>query len=101
MPHELLSPVSERLQRLRTNAEFQGVDGRLQTVMVASPGPAERESLVATNLAGAAARAGRRMVLIEADLHCARVNDLFARPQKVRLTNALLEGLLGEAWPTE
>ncbi|MEA3376824.1 MAG: CpsD/CapB family tyrosine-protein kinase, partial [Chloroflexota bacterium] len=92
MVHRPLSPVAEGFRKLRTNLEFLAVDEALRTLMVTSPGPAEGKSMVSTNLAAAAAQAGRRVVLIEADLRNPRASEVIARSSKVGLTHALVEG---------
>ncbi|MEA3401680.1 MAG: GNVR domain-containing protein [Armatimonadota bacterium] len=61
MVHRPLSPVAEGFRKLRTNLEFLAVDEALRTLMVTSPGPAEGKSVVAANLAAAAAQAAEAL----------------------------------------
>ncbi|MBD2105029.1 polysaccharide biosynthesis tyrosine autokinase [Leptolyngbya sp. FACHB-261] len=62
------SPFGEPYERLRSNLRFVG--GRtLKTVTITSALKGEGKTLTAFNLAIASARAGKRTLLIEADLH--------------------------------
>ncbi len=99
---EPLSPVSEAFRKLRTNLEFLGIERQLRTVLVTSPGPREGKSMVAANLAAAAAQAGRRVILVEADLRQPSIAAAFERTSKVGLTTALVENRLdGKIQATE
>ncbi|MFW6136202.1 MAG: polysaccharide biosynthesis tyrosine autokinase [Chloroflexota bacterium] len=97
-----LSPASEEFRKLRTNLEFLGIERQLRSVLVTSAGPGEGKGLVAANLAAAAALAGRRVVLVAADLRRQNADGIFGRASAVGLTNALLEGRLdGKLQATE
>ncbi|MFH1999116.1 MAG: polysaccharide biosynthesis tyrosine autokinase [Planctomycetota bacterium] len=66
------------LDKVRTNSRVEGV---LKTVVITSPTPGEGKSLISINLAIAMARAGKRVLIVDADLR---------RP---RLSRALCPGL--------
>jgi capsular exopolysaccharide synthesis family protein len=69
------SPWSEAFGHLRTNVEFIGVDYPPKVIAVTSPIAGDGKSVTSCNLAIALARAGRRVLLIDADLRrakCAR-----------------------------
>lgn len=64
----LQAPEAEAFRNLRTNLHYFNVDRGLESVMIASPEPADGKSTVARGLAGAMAEMGEDVVLVEADL---------------------------------
>jgi capsular exopolysaccharide synthesis family protein len=60
-------------------------------IVVASAGPREGKTLVASNLAVAVAQAGQRVLLVDVDLRCPKVHEVFNHP----LTPGLAESLAG------
>lgn len=58
----------EAFRMLRANLRYFNVDHPIKSVLVTSPAPGDGKSTVAWNLAFAAASAGERVLLIEADL---------------------------------
>jgi polysaccharide biosynthesis transport protein len=68
------SPASESYRTLRTNLQFVASQRDMQIVIVTSAIPGEGKSATAANLAVAMAQAGRRVVLISADLRRPRVH---------------------------
>jgi capsular exopolysaccharide synthesis family protein len=60
--------TEEAFQMLRASLAYFNVDERLSSVMVVSPGAEEGKTTVAVGLAKAAALAGRRVILLDADL---------------------------------
>ncbi|MCB0123723.1 MAG: polysaccharide biosynthesis tyrosine autokinase, partial [Caldilineaceae bacterium] len=62
-------PAAEAYRMLRTNLQFASVDRPLHLLLVTSPAPEDGKSLTAANLAAAYTRAGKRVILIDADLH--------------------------------
>jgi len=75
---------------LRTNLQFASVDRPLRTVLVTSTAPSEGKTLTAANLAAVFAQAGRRVIVVDADLHRPRQHRVFRLPNNTGLTNALL-----------
>ncbi len=61
------SGVAEAYRTLRTGVEF-AADGPLRTLLLASSLPGEGNTITAANLAVAFAQAGRRVLLVDADL---------------------------------
>ena len=96
------SATTEAYRVLRTNLQFASVDRPLHTLMVTSPAPSEGKSMTSANLAAAVARAGRQVILVDADLHRPRLHRVFNLTNNVGVTSALLadhpsiEGLLQE-----
>ncbi len=87
-------PATEAYRVLRTNLQFAMVDQALKLLLVTSPSPMEGKSLTAANLSAALARAGKRVVLVDVDLHRPSQHRLFKLVNNMGLTTALLvEGI--------
>ena len=84
------SPVSETYRALRTNLEFSAVDLPLKTILVTSAGPGEGKSTVATNLAGALAQAGKKVLLIDTDLRRPRIHQYLGLGNRFGLSELFL-----------
>ncbi len=85
------SAASEAYRILRTNLHFASVGHPLRTLMISSPSPSEGKSMTSSNLAVAFAQAGKRVILVDADLHRPRIHRIFGVRNNVGLTSALLE----------
>jgi capsular exopolysaccharide synthesis family protein len=64
----LPSSEAEAFHLIRAHLRYFNVDRELRTLLVASAAPGDGKTTVARHLAGAAARMGARVLLIEADL---------------------------------
>lgn len=82
--------VLEKFRVLRSNVQFTSVDHPHHTLLVTSSVPSEGKSYTASNLAVAMALDGRRVILIDADLHRPRVHEAFEMPLQPGLTNILV-----------
>jgi capsular exopolysaccharide synthesis family protein len=60
--------VAEAIQTVRDSLTYFNVDGELSTLLVISPLKGDGKTTVATNLAVSLARAGRKVILVDADL---------------------------------
>jgi capsular exopolysaccharide synthesis family protein len=69
------SPEGEAFGMLRANLRYLGVGRDIHSLLVTSAGRADGKSAVAWNLAMAEAKAGRSVLLIEADLRAGRVAE--------------------------
>jgi capsular exopolysaccharide synthesis family protein len=67
---------AEQFSLIRARLRFFNVDRQLCTVMIASAEPGEGKTVIARRLAEAAARAGSRVLLVEADLRQPRLGRL-------------------------
>ena len=83
---------AESYRHLRTNLQFSRLDSVLEVVMVTSPGMGDGKSVTAANLAVAMAQAGRRTLLLDADLRRPQVHSLFGMERAPGLSNHLREG---------
>lgn len=90
MRHAPLSPATEGYRVLRTNLQFAAVARPLHTLLITSAGPAEGKSTTVANLALALAQAGRRVILVDADLRRPSQQRLFGKPNNQGLSAALL-----------
>lgn len=71
------SPVAESFRALRTNVQYASVDRPLRSLLVTSPAPADGKTTITANLATVLAQGGRRVTLVDADLHRPRVHSVF------------------------
>lgn len=85
------SPAAEAYRSLRTSVKFLGVDRPARVVQVTSGSAGEGKTLTAANLAVVLAKAGDRVLLVEADLRRSRMHHLLDTPRTPGLTNLLLE----------
>jgi polysaccharide biosynthesis transport protein len=71
------SSAAEAYRTLRTNIEFASVDRQIRTLLITSSMPGEGKTITAANLAVVFAQAGRRVLLIDADLRKPGVHLVF------------------------
>jgi polysaccharide biosynthesis transport protein len=83
------SPVAEAFRTLRTNLEFASVDKQLRSLVVTSAVPGEGKSTVSANVALTFAQAGRKVVLLDADMRRPSIHRLFEVPNSYGLTTLL------------
>ncbi len=81
---------SESLRTVRTNVMFSSAEEGIRSLTVTSTGPGEGKTLVASNLAIGLAQAGRRVLLIDADMRKPRVHTVFNKSQQPGLSNVLV-----------
>jgi non-specific protein-tyrosine kinase len=85
------SPVSEAYRTLRTNLDFADLDQSLKTLVVTSAGVGEGKSTTLANLAVVSAQAGRKVVLVDADLRRPALHQLFGLSNESGLTTAMVD----------
>ena len=83
------SPISEVFRTLRTNIQFINNDKKIKTLLVTSTLPGEGKSWIASNLAVTFAQAGKKVVLIDADMRKGRQYAIFNTVPKPGLSNYL------------
>ena len=74
---------------VRTNLQFFSAKGKLKSLLVTSTMPSEGKTWVSANLAIAFAQAGKRVILIDADMRKGRLYTLFDISQTPGLSNYL------------
>ena len=83
------SLISEVFRTLRTNIQFMNTKGKLKTLLVTSTMPGEGKSWVSSNLAVTFAQAGKKVVLIDADMRKGRQYTIFGASPRPGLSNYL------------
>lgn len=83
------SAAAEAYRGLRTNIEFAAVDRPITTLLVTSGVPGEGKTVTAANLAVVFAQAGRRVLLVDADLRKPGVHEIFAITDERGFTDLL------------
>ena len=91
------SPVSEMFKTLRTNIQFMNSNKPLKTLLVTSTLPGEGKSWTAANLAVTFAQAGKKVLIIDADMRKGRQFNIFDVPPTPGLSNYLSGVIDGES----
>lgn len=86
-PH---APRAESFRQIRTNLQYVDIDHPASVLLVTSSVPEEGKSTTLSNLAIAAAQAGHRVAVIEADLRRPRASDYLGLENAVGLTSVLV-----------
>lgn len=84
------SVESESFRVLRTNIQFSSMDSPVRTLVVTSSGPDEGKSFTASNLAVVMSQAGKRVLLVDADLRKPNLHKVFKLSNQVGFTNLVL-----------
>ena len=82
-------PAIESLRSLRTVLQFNMLDANKNVVMLTGPTPGVGKSFVATNFAAVLASGGKRVLLVDGDLHAGRLNEYFDEPAENGLADLL------------
>lgn len=91
--------AAEAYRALRTSVQFSRPDVVVQTLVVTSASPGEGKSTTAANLALTMAQAGRRVLLVDADLRRPRVHALFGLSRTPGVADLLFMQTDGTALP--
>ncbi|GAB6387091.1 polysaccharide biosynthesis tyrosine autokinase [Stutzerimonas marianensis] len=83
----------ESLRSLRTSLKFAMLESRNPVLVITSPTPGAGKSFVSSNLAAVVAKAGQRVLLIDADLRRGYLASLFGIAPRAGLSDALAGGL--------
>lgn len=73
-------PAAEAYRLLRGNLDFASVGGEVRSLVVSSSIQGEGKSVLACNLAASMTMAGRRVILVDADLRSPRVHAYMGTP---------------------
>jgi polysaccharide biosynthesis transport protein len=84
------SLTAEAFRSLRTNLEFLGASQSFQVILVSSSTVNEGKSLVSANLAQVLAQAGRRVILVDADLRKPSLHQYFGLENDEGLSDVFL-----------
>ncbi|GMU36957.1 MAG: polysaccharide biosynthesis tyrosine autokinase [Phycisphaerae bacterium] len=89
------SMTAEAFRQIRANLQYSAPAARQRSIVVTSPGPGDGKTTVACNLAIAAAQAGRRVLLVDANLRRPCLGEHWAGVEDRGLTTLLIgEGAL-------
>lgn len=82
--------VSEALRMLRSNLEWASIDEPIGSLLVTSCLKGEGKTLTVCNLGLTLARAGMRVIIVDADLRAPRVHQVLKLPNALGLTSVVL-----------
>jgi capsular exopolysaccharide synthesis family protein len=83
--------LAESYRLLYRNLSFSMGDTPMRTLMISSPGIGEGKSTTAANLAAVLAQMGRRVTLVDADMHRPSQRHLFGLTGQAGLSTLLLD----------
>jgi non-specific protein-tyrosine kinase len=84
------SSISEAVRALRTNILFSQAGRELRSLIVTSAGPGEGKTTVAANLAVVMADAGKRVILVDADMRRPTLHKRFGVVNSVGLSSLMI-----------
>jgi capsular exopolysaccharide synthesis family protein len=97
-PH---SPAAEAYRTLRANIQLNGGASSPKMVLFTSSAPEDAKSTALANVAIAAAQAGSRTLLLDADLRRPRLHEIFGLPNVEGLATALAGGNVDDVIPQQ
>lgn len=86
-PH---SPFTQAYRMLQANLKFLNSDKQLKVIVVTSSVPGEGKSTVCANLAVAMAQLGRKVLLVDADMHRPVQDKIWELPNHLGLSNIIV-----------
>ncbi|WP_143167785.1 GumC family protein [Chroogloeocystis siderophila] len=84
------SPFSAVYRMLQANLKFLSSDKELKIIVISSAVPKEGKSTVAANLAATMAQSGRRVLLVDADMHRPVQHSIWETTNQAGLSNLLV-----------
>ena len=88
-PHSM---VAEAFRTIRTNLQFSAPVDRQRTLLITSPRPEDGKTAIACNLAASIALAGRRVLLVDANLRRPAIHRIYPDIGAEGLSNFLVGG---------
>jgi capsular exopolysaccharide synthesis family protein len=85
-----MSPFAEAYRTLRTSLQFSNLDTNRRTLLVTSAVAEEGKTTTIANLGVVMAQAGRKVLLVDADLRRSMLHRVFHLPDQPGLTDLLL-----------
>jgi polysaccharide biosynthesis transport protein len=82
--------ISAAYRMLQANLRFLSSDTELKVIVVSSSLPQEGKSTVAANLAATVAQLGRKVLLVDADMHRPVQHQIWELPNQVGLSNVIV-----------
>lgn len=90
------SPVSEQYRTIRTNITYSSIDSEIKSVLFTSAQPGAGKSTTAANVAIAYAQAGKRTLLLDADLRRPTTHYTFEVQNQRGLSTAIVNDIQAE-----
>ena len=84
------SLISEAFRQIRTCLQFSGPASQRRSLLITSPQPEDGRTTVALNLAASIARAGRKVLVVDANFRQPAVHGLFSACPEGGLSSALV-----------
>jgi capsular exopolysaccharide synthesis family protein len=84
------SPFSQAYRMLQANLKFLNSDKQLKAIVVTSSVPKEGKSTIAANLAVTIAQMGRKVLLVDADMHFPLQHKIWELPNHLGLSNIIV-----------
>lgn len=84
------SPIAEAYRTLRTNLQFSDLDKDLQTILFTSAMAGEGKTTTTSNVGIVSAKAGKRVLIIDADLRKPNIHKMFKKVNSKGLSDALI-----------
>lgn len=84
-------PMYEAYRKVLHSMQFAGLDKDFKKILVSGISPKDGSSTIIVNLGIAAAREGKRVLLVDADLRRPNIHNIFSLNNSSGLTDVLLE----------
>jgi non-specific protein-tyrosine kinase len=97
MLHAPHTPIAETIRVLRTAVQMVSIDRPLRSLLITSARLGEGKTFIATNLAISIAQAGKRVILVDADLRRPQLHRVFGIRNAPGFTNLVVEDNLAVA----
>jgi capsular exopolysaccharide synthesis family protein len=85
-----LSPSAESFRLIRTNLKYMQLNKKLQTIVFTSANPSEGKTTVISNVGVSFTQAGKKVLIVDADLRKPSVADVFDQASKPGLNEVLM-----------
>ncbi|MBN8692473.1 MAG: polysaccharide biosynthesis tyrosine autokinase [Bacteroidetes bacterium] len=83
------SKISEAFRNLRTNLQYANIDAQARSILVTSFAPGEGKTFTSVNIATILAKTGKKVVILELDLHKPRVFRMLGAQPQIGITTHL------------
>ncbi len=84
------SPITESFRSMRTNLEYMAANSTSKIVVITSNNPGEGKTFCSINLASILAKAGKRVLIVELDLHKPKVHLGLNMKSELGVSNILI-----------
>lgn len=84
------SPIAESFRAIRTNLEYMASEAKSKLVLITSYSPGEGKTFCSVNLAAILARADKKVLLIELDLHKPKIQNTLSMSSSVGVSTILI-----------